>query len=343
VFPIKAIPLDVINTMSSAELVAKLENGEMSLLKSFSVGCTRPRPERRRFSTLVTWTLGLFAMKYLVGSICRFVLWCVLLGGRGQKDAEYWHGKRAKAAKVIRFFFPDRVEGDIPDIDNQGLIVGFNHPTLHEVLSLIAWSLERFPRKRNNFPTNLPWYESLCTRSSYLKKIGICMTPLITQSTFNKLEKIYKGDEKTISVITKVRDTLLNHYFAIAIDYERSGDNTFSAPSSTRQTTIFPKAGAFYKEPGAGKLLPAMSGLMFWIARANKGRKPEVIFLPVTVIPPAIRVKKLKGLKLFRRYRLIVGKGFSMEEARELGRDIDHAFLKRLTGTAPEEYWYPKG
>ncbi len=346
----KAFPLDSISTMSSTELITKLENGEMSLLKSFSVNHMRflkrmivgPRPAWSQISGLLSWTLGLFVMNYIVGPICRFVLWCVLLGGGAPKDENYWKKKRVKAVRVVRFFFPDQVLGTTPDIENQGLIVGFNHPTLHEILSLIAWALDRFPKRRNNYPTNLPWYESICTCAPTLKKLGICITPLITQSTFKKLEKVHQGDEKMIGAISKVSELLLSHYFSVAIDFERSGDNTFAAPSSTRQVTIFPKGAAFHKDPGAVKLLPAMSGLMFRIARAGGDRKPEAIFLPVTVIPPKLRIKWLKGLKPFSRYSLIIGRGFSMEEAKKLGRGIDYAFLKRLAENAPEELWYPK-
>jgi len=322
----------------------------MSLLKSFRANRMRflkrlvvgPRPTWRQISGLITWTLGIFAMKYIVGPICRFILWCILLGDKGPKDEKYWRKKRAKVVRVVRCFFPDYVLGTIPDVDNQGLILGFNHPTLHEILSLIAWSLDQFPERRNNFPTNLPWYESICTCAPVLKKLGVCITPLITRSTFNKLEKIHQGDEKTIGVIAKVREILLNYYFSVAIDFERAGDNTFAAPASSRQVTIFPSIADFHKDPGAVRLPPVMSGLMFRIARASRDRKPEVIFLPITVILPRFRIKWLKGLKPFRRYCLIIGKGFSMEEARELGRGIDYAFLERLTENAPEELWYPK-
>jgi len=350
VFPIKAFPLDAISTLSSAELIGKLERGEMSLLKSFRVdrghflrrAAAGPRSAWREIRGLFTWYLSLYMMKWIVGPACRFMLWCILLGDRGVEGAEYWRRKRAKAVRVVRFFFPDNVTGDTSSITDQGLIVGFNHPTLHEILSLIAWSLERFPDRRNNFPVNLPWYESICTVAPAMGKLGVCITPLITPSTFGKLEKIHRGDEAMVGAITEVRDIFVNFYFSTAIDFERAGDNTFAAPSSGRQVTIFPGAAAFNRDPEAMRLLPAMSGLMLWIARANRDRKPEVIFLPVTVIPPRVRIRSLRGLKPFRKYQLAVGRGFTMEEARALGRGIDYAFLQRLTENAPEELWFPK-
>ena len=289
-------------------------------------------------------------MKFIVGPACRFTLWCILLGNKsnaptGDKcnphDA-YWQQKRTKTVRTVRRLFPDKVvNAAAPIEDGKGLIVGFNHPSLHEVLSLIVWSLEQFPDRRNNFPTNLPWYESLCRRANDLRNIGVCITPLITQSTFNKLVRIHEGNEKARDAISKVSEALLSHYFSVAIDFERTGDNTFSAPSAGRLTTIFPDSATFYGQPGAVKLLPAMSSLMFRIERANRAKRANVVFLPVTIVPPGFRAKWVNGLKLFRRYTIIVGEGFSMEEARELGRGIDHAFLKRLTENAPVEMWYP--
>lgn len=345
VFPIKPLPLDKVTNMSSAELISKLEAGELSLLKSFRIGPVRflkSHPSRSRISAYISWTFGLFTMKYIVGPICRFVLFCVLfeLGGTGAKDEKYWYNKRKKGVKVGRFFFPDIVIGEteVENADKTGLVVGFNHPTLHEILGLITWSLDRFPSRRNNFPTNLPWYESICTRSPAIRGLGIWITPLITQSTFGKLEKIHEGDPETIAAISRVSKILVNQYFQTAADFERTGDNTFSAPSATRQATIFPNHLTYRKDQ---RLLPAMSGLLFYIARANRERDPQVMFLPITAIPPMVRIKRLAGLKPFRRYELIIGRGFSMEEARKLGRELDYAFLTRLTENAPEELWYP--
>jgi len=336
--------------MNSNDLISGLVNGRISLVKSLRINRRLffkrlffgPRPGWKHISSLVIWTLGLCVMKCIVGPICRFVLFCILLGGKGPEDEDYWRIKRKRTVSIVRFFFPDIMRGDAPAADKQGLIVGFNHPTLHEVFGLIAWSLAQYIDRRNNFPTNLPWYESICSCSPLMEKIGIYITPLITQSSYDKLVVIHEGDERMIGFISKIRDLLLNHYFNIAIEFEKKGDNTFSAPSATRQFTIFPKTANFEDDEGAMKLLPAMSGLMLRIARANRDRKPNVIFLPVTIIPPRFRIKWVRGLKPFRKFIMVIGRGFSMDEARALGRGMDYAFLKRLAENAPEELWYPK-
>jgi len=243
---IKTLSLDEIIEMTPAELIAGLERGALSLYKLFRADRARliqrviedPRTAPRRIVSYIVWTLGHAAMKYVVGPLCRFILWCVFLGDKGSGDEAYWRMKRAKLVRVVRFLFPDQVRGEPPaqtpaqtsGEDGRGLIVGFNHPTLHEVFGLISWSLNRFPDRINNFPTNLPWYESICTCAPLMKKVGVHITPLITQSSFKKLERIHWGDEKMIGYIQKVREMLLIHYFNIAISYERSGDNTFSAP-----------------------------------------------------------------------------------------------------------------
>jgi hypothetical protein len=75
---------------------------------------------------------------------------------------------------------------------------------------------------------------------------------------------------------------------------------------------------------------------MYRISRANKDRNPAVIFLPITVIPPKFRIKWMKGIKPFRRFNLIINRGFSMDEAKALGRGVDMAFLEKLAESAPE-------
>ena len=325
----RALTLEELKDISAPELIAGLENGEISLIKSFS---SSPLQNMRgRFMDLFAWSLGLLAMKLLVGPACRFVLWCILQGGSGPQDEEYWRKKKEKAVRVGRLFFPDEMQGEVEDVANKALIVGFNHPTLHEVMGLIGWSLKNFPTRRNNFPTNLPWYESVCQMSPQLRNLGIYITPLITQNTFNKLEKIHSGNEEMLDTIKHVSKLLLNNYFDLAIDFERSGDNIFAAPSAARQRSIFP--------PNDARPLPVMSGLLYKIARANRDRKPDLIFLPITVIPLA-RLGALRGLRILRRYKFIIGRGFTLEQARKLGRSFDTAFLKRIAENAPKELWY---
>jgi len=343
-----AFPLEAIKNMEPNALVLKVETGEISLLKSFGVNyrvylskiITGPRPSFSHISKIIKWEMGLFIMNFIVGPICRFVLWCILLGGKGPKDAAYWQKKRAKAVKLGKVLFPDYIEGESAKSD-KGLIIGFNHPSLHEILSLIVWSLSLFPDRRNNFPTNLPWYESICSLVPKARKIGIYVTPLITQNTFKKLEAIHAGNDEVIETITKVSRILLNHYFDVAVDFGNTGDNTFTAPSAARQKTIFPSLGAFNKNFEEARLLPAMSGLILKIVRANRGKKVDLYFLPVTIVPPPALIKKANGLELFRRYKLVTGMGFTLDEAKKLGRDFDYEFLRRIADNAPASLWYP--
>ncbi|MCL1986607.1 MAG: hypothetical protein FWG64_01355 [Firmicutes bacterium] len=327
------------------KLVEKLENGELSILQMFGVsyfGAIKrllknpTKAEKLRFSAVSSWKLQLFVMNWLVGPMCRFLLWCILVGDN-KKSENYWQKKRQKAVKLGHILFPDKIQGTITATESQGLIVGFNHPTLHEILSLITWSLENFPNKRNNFPTNLPWYESVCTCADSLRNLGICIAPLITQGTFAKLEKIHEGDSETIKAMAKISNILLNNYLTIATEFDICGDNTFSAPSGTRQATIFANKAAFDNDNI--KLLPVMSSLALKIARANK--TSTSIFLPITVIPPKFWLKNMRGLRLLNSYQLVIGKGFSVDEVKTLGRKIDYAFLQRIAENAPKRLIYP--
>ena len=309
----KTLTLAEIEQLSARELIEGLESGKFSLLKS--LGATRLR----------------LAMKP-IGWACRFVLWLVLLGG-GNKTQKDWRQKRAKAARIVKFFFPDSFEGEVADA--QALVVGFNHPTLHEILSLVAWSLERFPDRHNNFPTNLPWYESICTCAGTLRKISIHITPLITPSTLGKLKIVCADNPAAINVIEGIQKSFTNRYAELAVEFARAGHNTFAAPSTTRQATIFASQADFAGTPGEKRPPRAMTFLLYYLKRSSA----SLTFLPVLVLPPA---KYSTRLNVFRRYHLVVKTGFPMSEAWACRKDFDHAFLLRLAESAPPELIYPK-
>ncbi|MCL2665658.1 MAG: hypothetical protein FWE82_08595 [Defluviitaleaceae bacterium] len=335
--------LENICAANADDLILMLERGEFSLLKSMrkKIFCGS-RITFDQFAGIVSWQMGLLVMNVIVGPACRFVLFCILLGGGKIKNDEYWQKKRAKAVKVIAFFFPDKTVGEPDGFGDASMIVGFNHPTLHEAVGIIGWSLKKFPGRRNIFPANTPWYESVCIRSDTLKKMGICLTPLITPNTFKKLNRMHANDNEMTEIIKSVSDKLLNRYFSEAIVCIGDGGNVFAAPSSTRQPCVFPKPERFHTGADAVKLPPVMSSLMLRTNRAFKNKPAKLVFLPVTIIPPGFRMKRFNGLKLFRRYKMVVGKEIFADEAIKAGRSLDREFLLRIAENAPPDMRYPK-
>jgi len=304
--------------LSSEEIIEKLESGQISLLKSF--GADEIRDEMKK-----------------VGKVCRSVLRLIFLTSRfHSKSKRYWQRIRLRAASLISFFFPYTINDSNLETNSNGLIIGFNHLALHEILSLIAFALKKFNTRRNNFPTNLPWYESICTKSSKLRSIGIYMMPLITPSTSNLIRRLQQ-DEEVLRCMEKVKEKLLQHYINKAVEFSKSGDNTFAAPSATRQATIFPSLDAYQNYEKRTNLYPVMGMLKLHIKRYAKEAKVD--FVPITVMPQSRQHSR--GLDLFKRYALIIGRTISIEEATNI-RNFDHEFLKRIAENAPEYLWHPK-
>jgi hypothetical protein len=304
--------------LKASDLISRLESGNLSLLKVFKANRLRTKMKP-------------------VGLICRFILWLIFLGYTGNDTPARNLRRRKFTYRILHFFFPDKYLGKMPNITG-GAVIGFNHPTLHEILSLIAWALYHFPEKDNYFPVNLPWYEVLASRAHKLRMLGICITPLITAATQNKIHKACKNDADTMAIVGKIRQKFLNHYAAMASEFSSKQNNTFAAPSATRQATIFPSFASFVQDPDGDKLPVAMSYLALAIARKDKDS--SVVFLPLTIIPPR---RHTRGLNLFRRYLIKIGSPTPMQVAHEhiKEKDFEHYFLMQLTKEAPESLWYP--
>ena len=328
----KAFPLDTVRNMDFVELVANLESGEMSLLKT--LGADHLLQEMKLVGILCRIAIRLIFLLHWLVFIPHWIF-CLLRTRQIPKNIIM----RRKVAKwFIRRFFPDKYVGKIAKTPDP-IIVGFSHPTLHEILSLIAWALYQFPEKENCFPVNLPWYECLAPRTNQLRLLGIHITPLITRSTLAKIRLSCNDDEKIMDTADQVRQTFTDHYRIMASKFAAEGNNTISAPSSTRQATIFPSYNTFINDPAANPLLPAMRFLA--VSIRHRDRNSAAIFLPVTIVPPP---NHGSGLNLFRRYRIIIGEPIPMSIAYQLStrKAFDHYFLMQLTKHAPKELWYPQ-
>jgi hypothetical protein len=139
--------------------------------------------------------------------------------------------------------------------------------------------------------------------------------------------------------VKAIRQKFLTHYGNVASEFAIRGNNTFSAPSSTRQATIFPSYATFIQDPAADPLPPAMRAIALNIKRKDKSSTG--FFLPVTIVPPEGCSPRLN---LFKRYQIIIGEPIPMALAHELTRtkELDHYFLMQLTKQAPKKLWFPE-
>ena len=67
---------------------------------------------------------------------------------------------RKKLVKILSWLTPGTYEG-MPSDQKQGLVVGFNHPSLGEIARIMMMKIDIMGDKPMYFPVNLPWYEAL--------------------------------------------------------------------------------------------------------------------------------------------------------------------------------------
>jgi hypothetical protein len=317
IFMKKFCPRDLAE-MSTEDLIRSMHDGELSILNTF-------RAVRLRLSMQP------------IGFICRFILW-LILGNRPADRRNELSRKKHLICRVLKIIFPFRESGIQPPLTGS-LVIGFNHPTLHEILSLIAWALDHFPDRSYNFPVNLPWYESLATSTAALQSLGIYITPLITPKTLGKIVRIRPGlDAADNQILLNIQKKFLDHYMKVAAQFALAGDHTFTAPSATRQATIFASRAAFRQESTI-KLPPVMSLMYYSILRTKQ--LPVAHFLPISVLPPR---RHTPGLNLFRKYLIVVNRPISFVDAASKIREkvFDHYFLKEIARPVPSRLWYPQ-
>ena len=325
------LPQDSSFSLDTKELIAKLETGQFSLLQTFGAGSlltemkTVGRLCRIAIDVIFVLHRVIFPIYTLTRIVCR------------RQSSSSTVMRRKLASWLVRRFFPDRYIGEIPQPTEGVMVVGFNHPTLHEILSLIAWALKNFPERENCFPVNLPWYECLARRANQLSTLGIHITPIITESTYEKIKNICK-DQASMDIVSTIRQNFFRHYGSLAGDFARDNNNVFAAPSATRQSTIFPSREAYENCPIKTPIPSTMTVLALSIKRKNKSKTG--IFLPVTIIPSP---RHNLGLNLFRVYEIRTGTPIPMSTVNVLAKNktLEDFFLHKLTEQAPKELWYP--
>ena len=244
---------------------------------------------------------------------------------------------RKKLVKVLSKITPGDYKG-MPKDSKNGLVIGFNHPSLGEIARILTMKIDIMGDKPMYFPVNLPWYEALAPNFDRIKRLGIVITPTITPSTWRKMnlkEGAYKYEAGS-----RLKKDFRDIYTNLSHDAMRNGGVIFVAPSATRQTTVFKTEEVYKKEE---PIIPTMSMLALKLYS-----DPEIKcdFLPMAVLPPK---GYKKGLNFGKKYKLIPGEKMTAAEIRkkyfktknpERLEGFDWDFHQRIADKLPKEFLY---
>jgi len=317
----KTFTVKELKTLSTEEIIDKINHENYSLLNS--LGGDKLRKEM-----------------VPIGRICHIVLRYFYHSREDlEKDMRNISRARSKIARTLGRIAPaDYDAADFPKSDGRGLVIGFNHPSLGEVLRILSLKFTLYPDKTVLWPVNLPWYESLAKDYDNLAKIGIIITPTLTPSTWQKLQ--VAEDSPLFDVTNNLKRNLRKVYTARSVNIVNSQGMIFVAPSATRQATVF-KSKAVYDK--SEDIIPTMSVLAIKLIKETTA---ECDFLPLGVIPPK---KGGRSLNLFKKYALYPAKPFMSSEIREKYIDkknpdrlvgFDYDFHLRIAEQLPKKYWY---
>ena len=306
-----------LKTISAEEIIDKIKNENYSLLTS--LGGEKLRQEM-----------------VPVGKICNLAL-NYFLGSTGPKSNPEKHARaaRKKLIRVFKKITPSDYE-NIPKDRKNGLVVGFNHPSLGEIPRFLMMKMDIMGEEPMYFPVNLPWYEALAPNFERIKKFGIIITPTITPSTWRKLG--LKEGTVLYDSGKRIKHEFMDIYKELSMQAMKGGGVIFVAPSATRQATVFKSRSAYL---GEEKIIPTMSVL---VRELYKDESIMCDFLPMAVIPPE---GYGRGLNFYKKYQFVPGEFFSAKEIRKKYLDseehlkkFDHDFLQKIAEKLPRNFWY---
>ena len=273
-----------------------------------------------------------------VGMLCNTAI-NYFFGSTGPKNDVEKHNQaaRRKLVKVLSKITPGSYRGMPKDTTN-GLVVGYNHPSLGEIARILMMKIDVMGDKPMYFPVNLPWYEALASNYDRICRLGIVITPTITPSTWQKLG--LKEGTKKYEAANRLKHDFRQIYTDLSQQAVKNGGVIFVAPSATRQATVF-KNEATYR--GNEEIIPTMAMLA---TKLYADSEVKCDFLPMAVLPPK---GYKRGLNLRKKYRLIPGKimtadyirkkYFKEKNVKHLD-GFDYEFHQRIADELPREFWY---
>ena len=271
-----------------------------------------------------------------VGKVCKTAVeYFIVSTGPKNDPKKHSHNARKKLVKVLAKIAPGEYKGFPKDTKN-GLVVGFNHPSLGEIGRILMMKVDVMGESDMLFPVNLPWYEALAPFYDKIKMLGIIIVPTITPSTWAKM-KLKKGTY-LYDAGERLKREFRDSYIDLSHETIKNGGVIFVAPSATRQATVFKNSDVYEgKEP----VIPTMSVLAL---RLYQDPEMNCDFLPMAVLPPA---GYKRGLNLRKKYQLIPGEPMTAKYIRDKYfkdatsdklEGFDWEFHKRIADKLPKEF-----
>lgn len=289
---------DVLRAFSSQELLNEINTNEVSLLKTLGAD-------------------DLLDEMLSTGTFCQGLINIVFL----EKDDDKLRESMCNALKAVA---PTTFFNDMPQDDNC-IVIGFNHPSLGEILRLGYIVLKNYPGRELLFPVNIPWYETLTAEIPKLERLNVHITPMITPKTEAKLIEKAGNNQEMLSDIQHYKAIFEKNYMRASRKCAENKGIIVVAPSATRQKDVFVNEA---QKKGEAHLHPTMTLLARVLLRKETDR---ATFLPMAVLEPPV---SNPNLNLFRDYRLYPCEPFSTEDVRNLtsehSRRFDYEFLKRI-------------
>ena len=271
-----------------------------------------------------------------VGKACKTIVEYFIASTGPKNDYEkHCRNARKKLVKVLSKIAPGEYKG-FPKDSKNGLVVGFNHPSLGEIGRIMLMKVDVMGDSTMLFPVNLPWYEALAPFYDKIKMLGIIIVPTITPSTWSKM-KLKKGTF-LYDVGQRLKHEFRDNYIDLSHQTIKNGGVIFVAPSATRQATVF-KSQEVYE--GKEPVIPTMSVLAL---RLLKDPEMKCDFLPMAVLPPK---GYKRGLNIRKKYRLIPGEIMTADYIRnryfndktpDRLEGFDYEFHRRIADQLPKSF-----
>lgn len=312
----KKVQKEVLKEKSKDELISDLRSMKYSILDSIGYKTSKLKMFIPRFFATIV-VLLLFRKSW------------------GKTHDEWVQIVRKRIIKLFNWGVPYEIYHDDELPKNlDGLVIGFNHPSLGEILRLIALVCKYYPNNKFLFPVTLPWYEAFCPVINRMEDAGIYLTPIVTPSTREKIEK--DCDKEAVRIMTSITSSFNTVYMNLCRKFAREKEIILVAPPATRQAYIFKTDAEIMKKK---RIEPqTMSLISSTITRELKDR--NITYLPIAAIPPK---EYKRGINMFSKYIFGICSTYTSRDVNELskekygefnGREFDYDFLARISKMA---------
>ena len=305
--------------LTAEEIIDKIQHENYSLLDS--LGAENLRKEMTK-----------------VGVACNSIVNYLFATTGTSKDTEkHNRAARKKLVRVLSRVAPGSYVG-MPKGNKNGLVIGFNHPSLGEIGRIMVMKTDVLGEKTTCFPVNLPWYEALAPNFERIKRLGFIITPTITPATWKKME--LKEGTSLYESASRIKHEFRDIYTNMSHDIVKNGGVIFVAPSATRQATVFKNKDVFDKKE---EIIPTMSMLA---VKLYSDPEVKCDFLPIAVVPPK---DYKRGLNIRKKYKLVPGdimtsdyirKTYFKTKNQKRLDGFDYDFHKRIADKLPKNMWF---